>query len=78
MQSSKRHTEYHAAAVQIPEPGRALQRQRDECKAYRADRERVERISIVRGLILLALLVLAVSMARAGLDRVFVPYWWKP
>jgi hypothetical protein len=33
---------------------------------------------MVRGLILIALLVLAGSIARAGLERVFVHGWWRP
>jgi hypothetical protein len=32
---------------------------------------------MVRGLILLALLVLAASIARAGLDRVVYTGWWR-
>jgi hypothetical protein len=33
---------------------------------------------MVRGLILIALLMLAGSIARAGLERVFVHGWWRP
>jgi hypothetical protein len=36
-----------------------------------------ERRSVARGLILLAAVALAWSMARAGLGRVFVHGWWK-
>jgi hypothetical protein len=78
MPSSKRQPEYRACPVQIPMPTRALERKRDDYRVYLLGRERLERTSIVRGLILLALVVLAVSIARAGLERVFVPYWWKP
>jgi hypothetical protein len=41
------------------------------------EREQIERRSMLRGLILLAMVVLALSMARAGMDRVFVPGWWR-
>ena len=78
MQPSEPHTGYRAATAQIPDPTRALQRQREDYEIYRLDRERVERRSMVRGLILLALLVLAASIARAGIHRVFVPHWWQP
>ena len=42
------------------------------------ERERLESRSVVRGLILLAILVLLASMVRAGLGRVFVHGWWRP
>ena len=73
---SDAQSECRAAAVQIPEPTRGLQREREEYRKYRLDRERIERRSMVRGLILLAVLVLAGSIARAGLDRVFLHGWW--
>lgn len=40
-------------------------------------RVRVEERSLLRGLILIALVVLIVSLARAGFDRLFVPGWWR-
>jgi hypothetical protein len=59
-----------------PTPELALAR---EAQAERFRRgETHERRSVVRGLILIALLILAVSMARAGLGRVFPPNWWRP
>ena len=70
--------EHRAAAPQIPEPTRGLKRQRGEFQLYRAGRERLERRSALRGLILLAAAVLVGSIARAGLDRVFVQGWWRP
>ncbi len=33
---------------------------------------------MVRGLLLLALIVLCLSIARAGLGRVFPHGWWRP
>lgn len=40
-------------------------------------RLRLEQRSLLRGLILLAVVILIVSLARAGLDRLFVPGWWR-
>lgn len=37
----------------------------------------VEERSFLRGLMLLALVVLLVSLARAGFGRLFVPGWWR-
>lgn len=53
-----------------------MQRQRAEDAAFRAQRESIERRSMVRGLLLLAIFVLTLSVARAGLDRVFLHPWW--
>jgi hypothetical protein len=39
-------------------------------------RVQMEQRSLLRGLILIALVVLIVSLARAGFDRLFVPGWW--
>jgi len=40
-------------------------------------RVRVEQRSLLRGLILLAVLILIASLARAGFGRLFVPGWWR-
>jgi hypothetical protein len=40
-------------------------------------RLRLERRSLLRGLILLAVVIVIVSVARAGLGRLFVPGWWR-
>jgi hypothetical protein len=40
----------------------------------RLNRERVRQI---RGLMLLAFIVLVFAIWRAGLDRVFTPGWWR-
>ena len=40
-------------------------------------RVRLEQRSLLRGLILLAVVILIVSLARAGLGRLFVPGWWR-
>ena len=36
----------------------------------------LEQRSLLRGLILLAVLMLIVRLARAGFGRLFVPRWW--
>ena len=40
-------------------------------------RVRLEQRSLLRGLILLAVLILIASLARAGFGRLFVPGWWR-
>lgn len=50
--------------------------ERNRVAALRA-RIRLERSSLLRGLILLAVVILIVSIARAGLDRLFVHGWWR-
>jgi hypothetical protein len=39
-------------------------------------RARLEQRSLLRGLILLAVVILIASLARAGFGRLFVPRWW--
>lgn len=36
----------------------------------------LEQRSLLRGLILLAVVILIVSLVRAGFGRLFVPRWW--
>jgi len=40
-------------------------------------RLRLEQRSLLRGLVLLAVVILIASLARAGLGRLFVPGWWR-
>ena len=40
-------------------------------------RVRLEQHSLLRGLILLAVVILIASLARAGFGRLFVPGWWR-
>jgi hypothetical protein len=37
----------------------------------------VEQRSLLRGLILLAVVILIASLVRAGFGRLFVPRWWS-
>ena len=78
MQGSERADEHRAASPQLPALSPAVARDRLEFERYRHDREKKERRSVVRGLILLAVVVLVGSMLRAGMDRVFVHGWWHP
>jgi len=78
MQGSERADEHRAASPQLPALSPAVERDRREFEHYRDDREKTERRSVVRGLILLAVVVLVGSMLRAGMDRVFVHGWWHP
>ncbi len=78
MQGSERVVEHRAASPQLPALTPAFERDRQEFDRYRAVREEAERRSAVRGLILLVIVLLVASMARAGLDRVFVHGWWRP
>lgn len=78
MQASERGNEHRAASPQLPSSTPALEHDRQEFKSYRGEREKTERRSVVRGLILMSVLVLVGSIVRAGLDRVFVPGWWRP
>jgi hypothetical protein len=67
-----------AQPPQIPPPTRELERAYEEHAERVARGERLERRSVVRGLLVLALIILAVSITRAGLGRVFPPNWWRP
>lgn len=40
--------------------------------------EKIERRRQVRGLLLLAIAILLLSITRAGWHRVFTPGWWRP
>jgi hypothetical protein len=69
--------ELRAQPPRPPQPTPALQQALDEHDEYKASREKLERRSMLRGAIVLAVLVVAFSIARAGLDRVFVHGWWR-
>lgn len=65
-----------AEPVRTPEPTREQRRRQLEDATYRLERESLERQSMVRGLLLLAIIVLTLSVAAAGVDRVFLHPWW--
>ena len=66
-----------AATPRAPELPAALKRAELERHDRRQDRERIERRSMLRGLLLLALVVLLVSLLRAGMGRAFPAGWWR-
>ncbi|HEY4357349.1 MAG TPA: hypothetical protein VGN16_16480 [Acidobacteriaceae bacterium] len=71
-------TDHRAEPPRIPAPTRALERAEQERDAYIRERQQVERRSVLRGLVLIAVVVLLASIARAGLGRVFPNGWWRP
>jgi hypothetical protein len=66
-----------AEEPRAPAPTRELAQIQQERESYRARREKASSRSATRGFLLLALIVLLASMARAGLGRVFVSGWWR-
>jgi hypothetical protein len=65
--------------AQPPRPPALTEReQRRESARLRTLSERmgVEQRSLLRGLILLAVVILIASLVRAGFGRLFVPRWW--
>jgi ferric-dicitrate binding protein FerR (iron transport regulator) len=70
--------EHRAAAARPPEATRALQRELAALQERRRLGEQAERRGTVRGLLLLALVVLIASVLRAGVEKVFLPGWWRP
>ena len=59
-------------------PGLSEREQRRESVRLLTLSERmgVEQRSLLRGLILLAVVILIASLVRAGFGRLFVPRWW--
>ena len=55
----------------------ALQKLEEERRQHLRGREALERRSILRGLILFAILVLIISLLHAGTDRSFPAGWWR-
>jgi len=66
-----------AQSPRPPQPSAALRKAEAERADYLKGREGLERRSVFRGLILLALLVLAFSLVRAGAGRAFFSGWWR-
>ena len=60
-----------------PERTPAVVKAQKERAEFLREREGLEHRSLLRGLILLALLVLAISLFRAGADRLFYAGWWR-
>jgi hypothetical protein len=73
-----REASQRAEAVRIPAATRELELAEAERQARLAQREALERRSVVRGLVILAVVVLLASIVHAGFGRVFVGRWWHP
>jgi hypothetical protein len=69
--------QHRAQPPRAPDLTEAQQRAELTRRKMLADRLGLEQRSLLRGLILLALVVLLVSLARAGFGRLFVPGWWR-
>jgi len=69
--------EHRAEAVRPPQATPELSEAQAKQQVRLRALEGSERRSMVRGLIVLAALALAWSIARAGWARVFVHGWWK-
>jgi hypothetical protein len=70
-------TEHRAQPARPPamsERDERLERARQEDLRARVAREQR---SLLRGLILLAVVILIASLVRAGFGRLFVPGWWN-
>jgi hypothetical protein len=68
---------HRASPPRPPRVSAELLSAREEHAAYVEGREKSERSSVLRALLVLGLVVLAGSIWRAGLDRVFVHGWWR-
>jgi hypothetical protein len=73
----KERMEHRAAAARAPELSRGAQRELAALRERRRQGEQVERRGMVRGLLLLATVVLIASVWRAGVERVFLAGWWR-
>ena len=66
--------------AETPRPPALTERdqQRENARLERLNsRVRLEQRSLLRGLVLLAVVILIASLARAGFSRLFVPGWWR-
>ena len=68
---------YRAAPPRPPAPTAESLRRRAERERRVAERTRLEHRSLLRGMLWLVFAALLVSLARAGLERAFVPGWWQ-
>lgn len=73
----ERDTAHRAGKAVAPSLSRAAERDVDEWERYRGEREGTERRSMLRGLIVLALIVALLGVAIGGWDRAFPHTWWR-
>jgi hypothetical protein len=66
-----------ALPARPPAPTRALERDRESRHSHLQAREPIARRSLLRGLVLAAVVAMLAGIAHAGLDRVFVHGWWR-
>jgi hypothetical protein len=69
--------ERRAEPPQPPAKSAELLRQDAERAKWMRARLRVEQRSLLRGLLLLAVVILLASLAHAGFGRLFVAGWWR-
>ena len=70
--------QHRAHSPNSPAPTPEVERARAADHLYQQDRERQQRRSLLRGLLWVLLAVMVFSIARAGMDQVFVRGWWRP
>ena len=70
-------TVQRAAPPAVPAATREQQRELAERETHHREGEQIERRRQLRGLLMLALIVLVFNLARAGLGRVFPRGWWR-
>ena len=76
--SSRMHTSPVRAEIPHPPASTSQTRKADAARAQQKSlQESLEKRHMLRGLLLLAGLVLLGSMLHAGSERVFVPGWWR-
>jgi len=78
MPDSEMPSERRVDPPRPPAPSPEVERIRATEQLYKEDREREQRRSLLRGLLWLLLAVMVFSIARAGLEQVFVHGWWRP
>ncbi len=66
-----------AQPPRAPALGPAALKAKAESRAYLEQRERLELRSVLRGLVLLAILALLITLFRADLGRAFFSGWWR-
>jgi hypothetical protein len=60
-----------------PDPNRQLREHRARQSSALEGRHAREHRSFLRGLLFLGIVVLLISLYRAGIHRAFVPGWWR-
>ena len=68
---------YRAKPPRPPELGAGAKQASQEHGVYLRDCEALRHRSLLRGLLVLAVIALAISLYRAGLSRAFFPRWWQ-